>query len=411
MDSLSLRYLRWYQYVLELFPLLIFISFDYIGSNQWPPLTEFIILTLVIAPITSMVLYRIGGRVAVYAAIPVVFLAAVLLGFSLIYGAIIAILTVVRIENRYIKTDEDVEAIVLLFTFFASIIAFLFLYTTVGDFASYFIFVFAVQIITWLVGRLTYYFIRDEKAANDSLSKKAYVILSSVGVITLVSYLLYVLFPYIKFGFAYLLHWGLLVFAWLMSPIFNMAENFEANPPVLDEEEDDDELGFGQSTVDERVHNTSNLLENVGLIIIIAIVTVLVILYIKYRNRLKLHKDEVREGYEKVEKEKTAGRMFFKRRSRAKRPSHRVRRAYFDLEKWAAKHDVGRKEHETIDEWVNRLGLYEEVDSSILEVYKTVRYKQDEDLDFNESQYLKAIQTMKNTLKQKADEQKKEKEE
>ncbi|MDQ0352016.1 hypothetical protein J2R98_001848 [Alkalibacillus filiformis] len=409
MDSLSLRYLRWYQYALELFPLLIFISFDYVGSNQWPPLTEFIILTLVIAPITSIILYRLGGRVAVYAAIPVVFLAAVFFGFGLIYGAIIAVLTVGRIENRYIKTDEDVEAVVLLVTFFASIIAFLFLYTTVGDFASYFIFVFAVQIITWLVGRLTYYFIRDEKAGNDSLSKKAYVILSSVGVITLVSYLLYVLFPYIKFGFAYVLHWGLLVFAWLMSPIFNMAENFEPNPPMMDEE-DDDELGFGMSTVDERVQNISNLFENVGLIIIIAIVAILVILYIKYRNRLMLHKDQVREGYEEVEKEKTEGRMFFKRRSKAKRPSHRVRRAYYDLEKWAAKHDIGRREYETIDEWMNRLSLYEEVDSSVLEVYKTVRYKQDEDLDFNEPEYLTAIQTIKKTLKKKADEQKKSEE-
>ncbi|GAA0450659.1 hypothetical protein [Alkalibacillus silvisoli] len=411
MADLSLRYLKWYQYVLELFPLYIIVSFSYVGLSNWPPLSEFLIVAVIIAPIAGIFLHKIGGNMAVYAAIPIVLITGLWFGFDFIYALIIAIVTVVRIENRYIKPDQDVEEVTLMATFIMSIGAFTILYSTSEGFSVYFLILFIVQLFVWLGGRLIYYYLRDEQTVKNSISKKVYLILVSLGFLAVVSYVLYVIYPYIKYGLGYLFYWGLYAFAWLMSPIFNMLESLELDPPEI--EGTDSEMEFGEDEFDQREPSTfaSSLVEYINYFIVLLILVGILFAYLYYRNRLKMHQDNVRTSYDDVEKNQSEGRKFFKRQNKSTRPNHRVRKAYYDLEKWAAKQGVGRREYETIEEWIERLGVGAEVNQSMINIYKLVRYKEKLDLDYNEAEYLNAVKRLKEILKKKVRQQKSESEE
>ncbi|WP_188207320.1 cation:proton antiporter [Alkalibacillus aidingensis] len=406
MVDISLRYLRWYQYILELFPLWIIISFSYVGTGYWPPVWSFLLMTVVAAPLMTVGLYKMGGRIAIYGAIPFLFILAIFLGFDFPYAVLMAVALSFRIENRFIKPDQEVEEIVISITFILALVSYLITFGDSGGFSVYFLLIFVVQLFVWVLGRLIYFYIRDQQTIKHSLRKKLIFVATTLASLGALSYLAYIAYPYLKWMLGSIGHWLLYGFVWVLTPLFNFIEGIELDPPQLPEPDEETEGEFDAQDYmqDEPTTLMSTLSDYLLWLILLIIVTIGFILYRRYRQKLLSSQDEVREGIkDEVTKESSKDHLFWRRNAKAKPPKHQVRKAYFQLERWAAKKDVGRYHHETIEEWFERIGLADQVSDSMLNTYERVRYKEDLDLPYDQQTYLDEIEKVKSLIKEKYD--------
>ncbi|MET3683103.1 MFS family permease [Alkalibacillus flavidus] len=403
MVDYSVRYLRWYQYVLEIFPLWLVLSYAYVAQQIWPPLMEFLLIALVLGPLTGVVLNKLGGHRAVYVALPIILGASLLVGFNVAPAAVLATFITIRMENRYIKPDQDNESALLMITFLLAIMAYIVQAASTDGFAAYYLGLFVVQVFVWLAGRLIYFYLRDDQTWRDTSQKKVFTILTSVGVLGVLTWLVYVLFPYVKFAINTVLYWALYAFAWLVSPIFDLLGAIQVDPPEVE----NDGSGEPPNQFEDMEGNTgSPIVDNIIDIIIYtglaAVVVVAIIGYTIYRRKLFAQRDEVREQMDdNVQKEKLRDRKWFKRREKVTPPTHEVRKAYFELERWAAAHELGRYQYETILDWLHRLGVDQEVDSETLAVYEQVRYYDQSDIKGNVNHYFNTLEHVKTRLKEK----------
>ncbi|NIK11570.1 DUF4129 domain-containing protein [Alkalibacillus almallahensis] len=403
MADFSLKYLRWYQYVLELFPLWLVLAYNYIALQIYPPLIEFLIIALVIAPLCAIVLNKIGGHKAVYAAFPILLAISFMFGFHIILGIILAGFLTIRMENRYIKPDQDTEAVVLVITFLLAIVAYMVQASTSDGFSAYYLGLFVVQVFVWLAGRLGYFYMRDEQTRSESTKKKLLVILASLGTLGGLTWLSYTLFPYIKFVINTVIYWALYAFSWAVSPLLNFVGGINIEPPeVEDENSGEPPTDFGEMESNQDSSVAAVVFDYLIYVVIVAMIVAAIMGYIVYRRKLLAQQDQIRHQYdEQVDKEKINHRKWFKRKEKVTPPEHEIRRAYFDLEKWAAKHDIGRYQFETTYEWLKRLGIAQEIDYATIRVYEQVRYGDVQDLEGDLKQFKQKLEGLKGTMKQR----------
>ncbi len=161
-------------------------------------------------------------------------------------------------------------------------------------------------------------------------------------------------------------------FIMLMRPFFSFLETVEFKFPKMEQEQM--EVNESGDAVEESFEGTAAL-SNVPVMTILLIllaggITIFLIMYFKKRSSPEKEDSEA-AAYKTVvtdsvfENYKEAGPAL---------PDSKVRKQYYAFEKWLAKRDVGRYHGETIDEWVMRVGLNEEINKELLERYKKYRY-------------------------------------
>ncbi|MFS0674317.1 hypothetical protein [Ornithinibacillus sp. 179-J 7C1 HS] len=101
------------------------------------------------------------------------------------------------------------------------------------------------------------------------------------------------------------------------------------------------------------------------------LVAFIIILYKAMKEKGKEVVQDDSRGFELREEEIVGNQSFTKKssRKRGKKPTNPIRRLVYDFEKKAAKLELGRLSHESIENWFKRLGL--EAD---LQIYQKVRY-------------------------------------
>src|SRR5699024_8943025 len=102
------------------------------------------------------------------------------------------------------------------------------------------------------------------------------------------------------------------------------------------------------------------------------IIAVIAVLYIYYKKRKQPQTDKT--GREQGFPASTSVTSQRAKPVQIYVPEERVRKVYFDFEKWLAAKDMGRYQNETIPEWADRLELTDIIDKQRLTTYIETRY-------------------------------------
>ncbi len=381
------------------------VSFSYIGTGSIPPIWEFIVVAAV-APFLAVALKRMGGPALIYLAAPVLFGLAMFLGFSLIYAIGLAIVLCFRMEARAIKADLDNEEFILITTFILAIVSYIITFSSAESYVMYFILAFVLQLLIFFAGRFIYFYLLDESTVKHAFGKKVILIAITLGTVSIVTFIVFTLYPYIKLGLEYLIYWILYAFVWVLRPFFNFLEGVEIEPPEQEDEEIERE-GEGMMDLEERqsqagLEGIADLLMWIGIAVLVALA---LYLYYRYRKNLVQFKGDVRKQHaeESPKSKQKTDQFFWKRKEKHKAPKDRVRKEYYDLEKWAAANNAGRYESETVREWLERLEIRHQVKEDMLYVYETIRYGEEHDFDYDFEYYKQEIGQLKQLIKEKYD--------
>lgn len=157
----------------------------------------------------------------------------------------------------------------------------------------------------------------------------------------------------------------------LLRPFFSYLETVEFKFPEMEQEQM--EVNEDGDAVEESFEGTAALgnvpVMTILLILLAVVITIFLIMYFKKRSSPKKESSEA-AAYKTFVTDSSLEN--YKEKGRA--PDSKVRKQYYAFEKWLAKRDLGRYHGETIDEWVTRVGLTEEIDEGMLERYKKYRY-------------------------------------
>lgn len=160
-------------------------------------------------------------------------------------------------------------------------------------------------------------------------------------------------------------------FIMLLRPFFSFLETVEFKFPEMEQEQM--EVNENGDAAEESFEGTAAL-ANVPVMTILLIllafgITIFLIMYFKKRSSPKKERSES-EAYKTFVTDSSLENY----KDDGTAPHSKVRKQYYAFEKWLAKRNIGRYHGETIDEWVTRVGLSEEIDEDMLERYKKYRY-------------------------------------
>lgn len=136
----------------------------------------------------------------------------------------------------------------------------------------------------------------------------------------------------------------------------------------------------------------------IGLSLIIAVA-----FYYRNRNRFIRRKTKINDKDKtNIETEKLPYRFSeLKEKRKKKAPKSEIRKAFFELERWAAKHQLGRYYDETVEQWLQRLQLDPNRYKDVVHLYQKVRYGEQSVTEDQTRHYNDQLTDLKNTLKQK----------
>lgn len=147
-----------------------------------------------------------------------------------------------------------------------------------------------------------------------------------------------------------------------------------------------EEIGSSQEEMPINTYESGNFNLFLFIVTLVIIALFILIIYRKLKHKADIVEQSEQEQTNKVE-QLDKRRQFFRRivNRRKDKLDHPVRKLMYQLEKRAAKHQLGRRSYESIEEWFTRIGV--EGDSI---VYQKVRYGQ-LDVTVEEVEQLKAV--------------------
>ena len=230
--------------------------------------------------------------------------------------------------------------------------------------------------------------------------------LSIMGIMIAISLLLVTLRDILKWVVVSILKSVVFAVSFIMSPLFNWAENYELtgelNPFA--------QIQNSQSPVDSEntslIHDQSEIASKMDInftylyIVIFMILCILlfIFLYKKFQGSTKVLDSAENDFYYSSFEQGEKGTSSSKTKRVGEQPSYRVRKEMYRLEKLAEKLQLKRNSSETIGEWFKRVGVKE--DEFIQTVYERVRYGNQFESDQEYRLFLKRIDAKKTELKQ-----------
>ncbi|MGM8214747.1 hypothetical protein ACLIA0_04130 [Bacillaceae bacterium W0354] len=396
---------KWHQFTLEVIGLWIFLYFNYIFIEERPNILNYLAVVIVSVLLYLGIKFLLKERVLllhIYLLIPVILVAALAIGFHLPVAAISSVFIAWRLARHEVEPDMENEGLVIGTTLFFAFFAFIFANAFALSFNNDVFIIFLVQISLFLLGKwITYFVFAPEK---EKLGKKAFtttVMLSSIFGITT---LLYFLFPAIKYVFAIGFNFLANIFGKVFGSLFYFIQ--DSSDRVYEQQREE---GYGESPIqpnewypDERAEPFITV-DRIILVLALLLIGLIILLIFKYRNHFSLRRDTKKYSTfeSNIETSKVGNRKWGFKRRKPTPPSDEVRKAFYQLEWWASKKNLGRYQFESIEDWLKRYNVSHLIESEAINLYRNVRYGGFHVNENIKNQYIQQIEQIKKELQNK----------
>ncbi|MFS0863435.1 hypothetical protein [Fredinandcohnia sp. 179-A 10B2 NHS] len=311
---------------------------------------------------------------------------------------IIVIFVIWRVPAHLNEADMKHELSILGITFITAIIVYL-MNSFVDYTYSYVVLLLTCfQVILVMVGRFIDGLLSSQFSDHDGMKRQVkwvtIVITSMIGAVTILTFAL----PILKVTFFYVIKGIFFFFGILLTPLLYfllgqedfLKKFFDAQYP---DEETEQVEPVQYSDLIDMEQATYNPLFGWTLLII-----VLVVLLIWYWKKYRTRVISVQGANEIVMNTSILTNKGVSRFTKSKPPKDYVRRIFYELERYAAKHKMGRLKDETAREWLTRLGYME--DNEFVIYYETVRYEEESLTKEQKEQYDKIVKEIKRKMKE-----------
>ena len=380
-------------YLTDMFLLLFIVLILNVHNGKEPMILPFFII-IVLTMILSFVIVRRFKPGRIYFILPAVLAICLALDFNWLSALLIAYLPVWRLEYLHDDVNNTFPEITLIVTFLLLISTSILTTESTVSYSLHFHLVFLCLLIFFFIGRIIIHLTGNGYSKLQNLY--IFIVLSGVFILLGVSFGL--VYNYVVFGIKYIVVLLLNGFIFLLRPIFSIFENIEFELPKMEmeekvntEEEEELQQNFNQDSTLSQIPVDTVL----GILFAAAVIIGLYIYY-KMRNQPSI---------ENMEEEMNASASIFQakhevKNRKARAPEDRVRKVYFEFEKWLASKNMGRYRNETITEWIRRLDLDKIIDQKRLQIYMKARYRDTNTTDDEYRKYKGNIQLMKKDITQ-----------
>lgn len=392
MSSMKYISLLSHTYLTDMFLLCFLVLYLNVHNGKEPLIIPFATIVLLIMVLSFFIVNHFKLK-AIYTLVPLILIPALFLDFHWVSALMISYLPVLRLEYLHDDAENSFSNITLSVTFILLIGTNTLPTEATLDHQIYFHFILICMLLFYFTGRITVYLMDNQFTFTKNLN----ILLICSGILIALGTALGLVYHYIIFGMKYIVMLLLNAFVFLLRPFFNVLENVEFETPELPAEGQDtvqdEETLQEQHEADAAV--TAIPVETIMGIIFLIILIIAIYIYYKKREGPVSGKEKQRTETTVTitnEENRTVGRN-------VKAPEGKVRKVYFDFEKWLAQNGMGRYHNETINEWIRRLNIDGIVDRNRLKVYMEARYS-DTSANENEfNQYEENIQMMKKEIK------------
>ena len=326
------------------------------------------------------------------------------LGLLLFHAVIIASFLTWRLALYYFKPDTDQEKGMLITSVLLGFFLYLpaaFLENPDAPFGLYFI---LMKFLIVMGGKML---IRIMNVGEDDHSgwtaKLSYVVGIPSGILVVTLGLLW-LTPFIIRTFYSLFSWLTYQIGLGASPLFDWFNRQEMNVDVTPSGKEEDVSQEDQNVLEQVRDQTETISAETIMYIIIGLSLIIAVaFYYRNRNRFIRRKTKINDKDKtNIETEKLPYRFSeLKEKRKKKAPKSEIRKAFFELERWAAKHQLGRYYDETVEQWLQRLQLDPNRYKDVVHLYQKVRYGEQSVTEDQTRHYNDQLTDLKNTLKQK----------
>lgn len=331
----------------------------------WIPYWSYLGVATVTAAI-FLIYSRLGLSYGWYlASAPVIFGVFLLLGYALFLSALFSVLLVwrfIKIRKEEVTHQENAY---ILYTLFLTTVMFV----IVRDTELFLLLL--IQFLILLFGYLLSHLLVTGKEESLGGPKFWLMIAGVFAAVTLVA------IPLLNFGRVVVVQAWQVITDFLVFVISQLAILFPQTDlfPTAREEMERMQMVPGEQESEEIMEPIFSEAPAPDFLIWLFILACIVVLYFIFKMFKRRFTVETAEGvndvvsYSKLdgkEKESIMKRIF---RRNPKKPDHPIRELVFDFEHTAARHNKGRREYETVEDWLKRTEL--KVDMT---VYQKVRY-------------------------------------
>lgn len=234
-----------------------------------------------------------------------------------------------------------------------------------------------------------------QQSVNKNSLKNIHGLFGTLSIAAVLTGLITICLPFGKWGIIKILEGFANLIGFMAAPIFMIVEKVVIKPKPRGPEEEPIQ---NPDTIPQS-HPKHYILQDVPswtwLIILLLILIVIVIFLRKYRY-IKVENGSQQSSLE-IEQITFKENPKFKRRFfKQSAPTEHIRKLIFQLQKYAFKHNLGRLEHETVNEWFGRAQFQEHQD--LLNAYEQVRYGNGQ-LKHNQKYYENELQKIKQEIK------------
>lgn len=369
MTHLKYHLLFTHKYLTEMFPLLMFGSLINIlnTGNHTPHITSMVIIFLGQLIISRLIVKRFNISY-IYLLVPVSAAVMFMLDYYWLTAILIPALSLYRLEQLHDSIENTLEHAAVVTAFSLLILINMLQVGETVHYINVFHIIFIVMIVFYFLGKIIV--LLSDNRYSTVISVKLFAVLTILILAStaVLSFVYPVTISTVHFITSRLLYG----FSILISPLFNWFENLNLEPPEVEDEETQSELGDGEIFTQEPSEPFLSI--NGGMIISILLITAVVIIIVLYfKKRGALHKNNEDQPSQNIYRESVQ-----KKTEKRTVPDHRVRKEYFDFEKWLAKQKLGRYHDETINEWIKRLNLESVIPEEEINNYLQYRYKDTE---------------------------------
>ncbi|MFC0015973.1 MULTISPECIES: DUF4129 domain-containing protein [Allobacillus] len=396
-----------YRFLIDACLIMMVIYFLNVDVGREINVSSLVISTIVLALIYFILKQLLNGRMLLFHFVllgVISFMMNAWLGLLLFHATIIAIFLTWRLALYYFKPDTNQEKGILITSVLLGFFLYLpaiFLENPDAHTGLYFI---LVQFTILIGGKISTRMMNVEEHNHSGKAKQLSYIFGVPSGILLITAGLFWFTPFMIKGFYSLFSWIAYQIGLGATPLFEWFNRQQAEIETTPNGEQENISQEEQNVLEQAREQTETIsAETIMYIIIGACIISAIGIYYRHRNRLIRKKSKTADEEKmQMETEKLSFRFSdLKENLKRKAPKSEIRKAFFELERWAAKRKLGRYDDETVEQWLHRLQLDTNRYADVIDFYQTVRYGEQHLTEDEKRQYTDQLIELKNTLKQK----------
>ncbi|WP_342388288.1 hypothetical protein [Salinicoccus bachuensis] len=391
MSRTSYYFSFFHSYGTTLFLLYFIILFLNTHNGKPPLLLSYVVIVLTIMAVSWIIAHYFRLRY-IYVILPLVLVTAVMLGFHWLSALLLSFVPILRIEYLY-DDIEDTLAAPSIITTFLLLLGVNILGTGADStlLAAYHL-LFISQVLFYFIGRIVFLLL----GSPDVRVGKFTVFLSLSGIFITLGVILAAAYRYAVFSLQYIVVVLLGGMVHILKPFFSFLEDVDFEPPRPPDSETPDQTEGEESVEMVQTESTTSQIPVDTITTFLLILIIGIVIYYYYRKREA-------PTEQKTENSQSNGATAahysgMKDYAKPEAPKNKVRKLYYNFEKWLASKGLGRYRDETIEEWILRCRLEEIIDSDKLEIYRRTRYMDQDTSDADYRKYKHAIDHMKTAI-------------